>query len=259
MGSQRLERPAGPGPRPNLALARKGERVTSGAKGVGKDASIAELWSRAAHDLRQPVQAALLLSKMLDGASASPDMRRAARHIGASLNALYGMLEFLVVLSRLEAGLQSAPQRNCQLADVLAVTLREASKIAARRGVALHVRGVRGLVKSNPHLLATAIKSLLLNAIKFGSGDEITACCRRRGDQVAFEVRFKAAAVDPASETSAFFELSTPGAGASSCELGVGLVLLERLCLRLGHSLQQTSAPPTGRLLALWLPRPNRP
>jgi two-component system, sensor histidine kinase len=233
--------------------------VTSGAKGVSEDTSIAELWSRAAHDLRQPVQAALLLSKMLDGASAPPEMRRVARHIGTSLNALYGMLEFLVVLSRLEAGLQSVPQRNCQLADVLAVTLREANKVAARRGVALRVRGVRGLVKSNPHLLATAIKSLLLNAIKFGAGDEITAGCRRRGDQIAFEVRFQAAALDTASETSAFFELTTPGAGANSCELGVGLVLLERLCLRLGHSLQQTSAPPTGRLLALWLPRPNRP
>lgn len=231
--------------------------MTSGAKGVGEDASIAELWSRAAHDLRQPVQAALLLSKLLDGDSAPPDVRRAARHIGASLNALYGMLEFLVVLSRLEAGIQSAPQRNCQLADVLAVPLREANKVAARRGIALRVRGVRGLVKSNPHLLATAIKSLLLNAIKFGSGDEITACCRRRGNQVAFEVRFTAAAVDPASETSAFFELSTPGAGASSCELGIGPVLLERLCLRLGHRLQRTPSPPDGRLLAIWLPRPN--
>jgi signal transduction histidine kinase len=235
----------------------KRQTVTSGAKGVGEDASIAELWARAAHDLRQPVQAALLLSKMLDGASAPADMRRAARHIGRSLNALYGMLEFLVVLSRLEAGRQSLPQRNCQLADVLAVPLREASKIAARRGVALRVRGVRGLVKSNPHLLTTAIKNLLLNAIKFGSGDAITARCRRQGDQVAFEVRFKAAAIDPARDSSAFFELSTPGAGANSCELGVGLVLLERLCLRLGHSLQRAPAPPDGRLLAIWLPRSN--
>ena len=233
--------------------------MISGANGVGEDASIAELWARAAHDLRQPVQAALLLSKMLlDGASAPSD-RRAARHIGTSLNALYGMLEFLVVLSRLEAGLQSAAQRNCQLADVLAVTLRETSKVAARRGVALRARGVRGLVKSNPHLLATAIKNLLFNAIKFGSGDEITARCRRRGDQVAFEVRFKAAAVDPASESSAFFELPTTGARASSCELGVGLALLERLCLRLGHSLEQTPTPPDGRLLAIWLPRVSGP
>jgi two-component system, sensor histidine kinase len=233
--------------------------VTGGAKEVDDNASIAELWARAAHDLRQPVQAALLLSKMLDVTSAPPDMRRAARHIGTSLSSLYGMLEFLVVLSRLEAGLQSVPQRNCQLADVLATTLREVSKFATRRGIALRVRGVRGLVKSNPQLLATAIKSLLLNAIKFGSGDEIAARCRRRGDQIGFEVRFKAAAVDPANEKSAFFEVSTLGAGARSCELGVGLVLLERLCRRLGHSLEQSPAPPNGRRLAIWLPRVDAP
>ena len=149
---------------------------------------------------------------MLDGVSAPPDVRRAARHIGASLNALYGMLEFLVVLSRLEAGIRSAPQRNCQLADVLAVPLREASKVAARRGVAFACVACAGWSKQ-PTSAGDGHQSLLLNAIKFGSGDEITACCRRRGDQVAFEVRFTTAAVDPASETSAFFELSTPGAG----------------------------------------------
>jgi signal transduction histidine kinase len=224
---------------------------------AAEDVSIAALWARAAHDLRQPVQAALLLSKMLDGAEAPPDMRRAARHIGTSLSSLYGMLEFLVVLSRLEAGLGSVPIRNCELAEVLAAPLRETSKIAARRGVTLRTRNLRGSVKSNAPLLAMAAKSLLLNAIKFGSGDEIVARCRRQRDQVAFEVRFKAAAVDPARESSAFFELSTPGAGANSCELGVGLVLLERLCLRLGHSLQRAPAPPDGRLLAIWLTRSN--
>jgi len=222
---------------------------------AAEDVSIAELWARAAHDLRQPVQAALLLSKMLDGAEAPPDMRRAARHIGTSLSSLYGMLEFLVVLSRLEAGLGSVPIRNCELAEVLAAPLRETSKIAARRGVALRTRNLRGSVKSNAPLLAMAAKSLLLNAIKFGSGEEIVAACRRRSDAVAIEVRFKAASVDPSSEESAFFDVATHAGGARSCELGVGPVLLERMCRRLGHSLEQTRSPPDGRLLTLWVPR----
>jgi two-component system, sensor histidine kinase len=220
-----------------------------------EEASIAELWARAAHDLRQPVQAALLLSKMLDGVEAPPDIRRAARHIGTSLSSLYSMLEFLVVLSRLEAGLASVPIRNCELAEVLATPLRELKKVAAKRGVALRTRNLRGRIKSNPQLLAMVTKSLLLNAIKFGSGDNIVMGCRRRGEMLALEVHFRGTGVDPSSDESAFFEVPTVAAGARGCELGIGRVLLERLCWRLGHSLEQTCSPPDGRLLALLVPR----
>jgi signal transduction histidine kinase len=215
-----------------------------------EEASIAELWARAAHDLRQPVQAALLLSKMLDGAEAPPEMRRAARHIGASLSSLYGMLDFLVVLSRLEAGLGSVPIRNCELAEVLAAPVRETMKVAVKRGVALRTRNLSGAVKSNPQLLAMATKSLLLKAIKFGSGGEIVAACRRRREALAIEIRFRGA-IDPSEET-AFFEVA---AGMRSSELGIGRLLLERLCRRLGHTLDETRSPPDHRLLALWLPR----
>jgi two-component system, sensor histidine kinase len=226
-----------------------------GAMAAEEKVSIAELWARAAHDLRQPVQAALLLSKVLAAAEAPPDIRRAARHIGTSLSSLYNMLEFLVVLSRLEAGVASVPIRNCELAEVLAAPLREIKKVAAKRGVALRTRNLRGRAKSNPQLLAMAAKSLLLNALKFGSGAEIVVSCRRRSDMLVLEVRFCGGVVDPTSEESAFFEVSTLAAGARSSELGIGRLLLERLCWRLGHTLEQTRSPPDGRLLAIWVPR----
>ncbi len=227
--------------------------MTSGADGGVENASIAELWAQAAHDLRQPVQAALLLSNMLDDASAPPELRRAAQHITTSLRSLYSMLEFLTVLSRLEAGRQRAPLRNCQLNDVFAATLRQTAKLAAERGIVLRTRNVRHLVRSNPQLLAITIKSLLLNAIKFGNGDQIIARCRRRHDEVGVEIHFRCSSLDPASENTAFFEL--PSATANASEIGVGLVLLRRLCQRLGHKLERGAMPADGHLLRIWLPR----
>src|SRR5262245_59984919 len=225
----------------------------SRAMAAEEEGSIAELWARAAHDLRQPVQAALLLSKMLDGPEAPPDMRRAARQLGTSLNSLYAMLEFLVVLSRLEAGLGSVPIRQCELAEVLAAPLREITKLAAKRGVALNTGNLSGAVKSNPQRLAMATKSLLLKAIKFGSGDEIVAGCRRHRDRLAIEIRFRGG-VDPSGEETAFFEVATLAAGARMSELGIGRLLLERLCRRLGHGLDEARSPPDRRLLTLWVP-----
>jgi signal transduction histidine kinase len=232
-----------------------GELVSGAADAIADEVAIAQLWAQAAHDLRQPVQAALLLTKMLDGSSGQSELRRTARHIAMTLNSLYGMLEFLTLLSRIEAGLARPPLRHCQLAEVLAVPLREMAKVAAKRGISLRMRNLRGQVRANPSLLAMTTKSLLLNAIKFGSGDQIVAGCHRQGDHVSLEIAFRAASRDPASEKSAFFELSTQAGGQIACELGIGLLLLERLCRRLGHRLEHAPAPPDGRRLVLRLPR----
>jgi signal transduction histidine kinase len=230
--------------------------VTKEAKKPDQYESLAQLWAQAVHDLRQPVQAALLLTKMLDGVSGPAELRRTARHLGTALESLYDMLEVLTLLSRVEAGLQMVQLRTCQLADVLAPTIREMSEIASERGLPVRFRNIRGLVRTNPTLLATATRSLLLNAMKFGNGNEVLTCCRRRGNQVSLEVHFGGASLDAASERNAFVELPARGDGSIASELGLGLALLERLCSRLGHNLQFSALPPDGQLLTMALPRP---
>jgi len=241
--------------RPDAEALRGLKALPNGVKQLDQEPSIALLWAQAAHDLRQPVQAALLLSKLIDAAATPSEMRRAARHIGTSLKSFYVMLEFLTKLSRLEAGIESAVLRNCQLADVLAAPVREMAKVAAKRGIVLTTRNLRGLVRSNPPLLAIAARSLLLNAIKFGTGKEIIAGCQRRSDAIGIEIRFRGSGREAASEMSAFFELSAPAGTAQAAELGIGPLLLHRLCRRLGHGFEHTVSPPDGRRFAIWLPR----
>jgi signal transduction histidine kinase len=214
----------------------------------------AQLWACAAHDLRQPVQAALLLSKMLDGASARPDLIRNTRHVGASLESLSGMLEILNLLSRIEAGLQVVTLRKCQLAEVLQATMREMADTASKRGVHLRCQRMRGLVWSHPALLAIASKSLLLNAIKFGDGEDIHVFCRRRGSQLWLEVHCGGPSLDAAMERNAFVQLPPRGGDLTSTELGLGLALLRHLCRQLGHDLHQTMSPQGRQVLAFILP-----
>src|SRR5262249_8879814 len=153
--------------------------------------------------------------------------------------------EALTLLSRLEAGLQGVRLRTCELADVLAPAIGETEKIAAQRGIQLRFRNMKGLVRSNPKLLAIAARSLLLNGIRYGQGEVLT-CCRRRNNQVNLEVRFKGPAFDAASRRSAFVELPPREGGSVAGELGLGLMLLEPLCRRLGHGLSHSSSPPEG-------------
>jgi signal transduction histidine kinase len=216
--------------------------------------SVARLWAHAAHDLRQPVQAALLVARMLEVESARTAQKQAARHVAVALESLSEILEVLALLSRIEAGLQGVPLRIFQLSDVLEPTMREFAKIAKERSIPLRLRSMRGVVRSNPKLVAIATRSLLLNAIKFGNGDRILVCCRKRGSQLRLEVQFGGAALDGGSERNAFVQLPPLAGRSVVSELGLGFSLLEHLCNRLGHSLHYTKLPLTGQLLALELP-----
>ena len=216
--------------------------------------SIARLWAQAAHDLRQPVQAALLLTKMLEAESVQGKHKQGARHVGVALHSLNEMLETLALLSRIEAGLQVVSLSTCQLSHVLEATLREIAEIAAERGIPLRLRNMRGVVRTNPKLLATATRSLLLNAIKFGTGEGIIACCRRRGNQLWLEVHFAGTSFDGAMERNAFVQLSPADSRPIAAELGLGVTLLEYLCRQLGHRLYYTaSSPNEQQLLAMEL------
>jgi signal transduction histidine kinase len=228
--------------------------VTREVKRPRPQESIAQLWAQAAHDLRQPVQAALLVTRTLEAETARVEQTRAARHVAAALESLCEMLEALALLSRIEAGLQVVPLRICQLSDVLAPAIREMAELATERGIPLQLRSIKGRVRSNPKLLVIAIRSLLLNAIRFGNGDSMRVCCRRRGSLLIFEVQFTGARLDAGNERNAFVQLSPLADRPIASELGFGLSLLEHLCQRLGHSLHYTKLPRDGQLLAMELP-----
>src|SRR5262245_24805744 len=231
----------------HAATARRGQ-------GRSKEEPIAELWAHAAHDLRQPVQAALLVTKMLEAESTRLSQKRAARHIGTALESLSEILEILVLLSRIEAGLQVVSLSVCQLSDVLQPTMRSVTEIATRRGIPLQVQSIRGVVRSNPRLLAVAARSLILNAIKFGSGDKVLVCCRKHGRQLRLEVQFRGTSLDGVNERKAFVQLPPLVDRQIPTELGLGVSLLNHLCHRLGHTLHYAKLPRERQLLAMRVP-----
>jgi signal transduction histidine kinase len=232
--------------------------VTANGKKPRRAVPIAGLWAEAVHDLRQPVQAALLLANVLDGASLKSEMKRAARGIGSALESLYEMLDVLTLLARIEAGHQAVPRHTFQLADELQPALQELARIAAGQGIILRVGRLQGAVCSNPKLLATAARSLILNAIRFGSGGDIRVGCRRERGQLKLEVQYRGGALDAAAERHAFVQLAPRGNDALAAgELGLGIALLRTLCRALGHELCCEALRGKAQRLALTLPPPG--
>ncbi|MET0651596.1 MAG: HAMP domain-containing sensor histidine kinase [Hyphomicrobiaceae bacterium] len=216
-------------------------------------ASIAHIWAQAAHDLRQPVQAALLLAGGLDSTAEPAQLQRTASHIDGSLRCLDDMLEILILLSRIEAGLQMATPRPCELADLLQPILQETTAIAAERGQPLSFEGLDGMVRSHPRLLAAAVRSLVINAIDSADGEAISVGCRRHGDTLRLEAGFASARTGAQGTKRAFVQLAPSRKGSTDGLLGLGPILLEHVCRLLGHAFEDERPSPGRRRLALVL------
>lgn len=228
--------------------------VSRGGQRPRQQEPIAQLWAQAAHDLRQPVQAALLVTRTLEVESTQAEQKRLACQAAGALEALCEMLEALALLSRIEAGVQVVPLRICELSEVLKPAMQEMTGLAEERGIRLRFRSIQGLVRSNPKLLVMATRSLLLNAIGLGRGDKILACCRKRGSRLSLEVQFSGAFPEGGNERNAFVQLSPLADRPAGGGLGLGLALLEHLCRRLGHTLHHARLPRNGQLLAIEMP-----
>jgi signal transduction histidine kinase len=210
----------------------------------------AMLWAKASHDLRQPIQALLLLTRTLAGASEDATLRRSIEHMDQALYGLQGKLELLADLSRIEA-----PElRLCSLAPLHGRVMKEMESIAEQHGIGLRSRNPQGVVWSDAKLLTMVLRSLVMNAIRLGDGGDLLVAWRQRGGHVRLEVYFKAPPISTAQAQGAMIELRHRTDGRPSGEVGLGLGFVSHLCGLLGRHLEHTPLPASGHRFAVSLP-----
>jgi two-component system, sensor histidine kinase len=214
------------------------------------DLTPATLWAQASHDLRQPVQALLILTRTILFASDDVELRRAVEHMEKALDALQGKLELLTELSRLE----TPELRHCSLAELHNRVMAEMEAVAEQHGIGLRSRSPRGVVWSDSKLLVMVFRSLIMNAIRLGHGGDILVGWRRRGAHVRLELYFKAPPIGALQARSALIELRHRSDGKPTGALGLGLGFVAHLCRALGHGLEYTRLPANGQRIAVSLP-----
>jgi signal transduction histidine kinase len=207
------------------------------------------LWAQASHDLQQSVQALMLITRTLLGASDEAALRRAVDHMDKALYGLQGKIELLTELSRLEA-----PEPHlCALAELHDRVMAEMEAVAEQHGIGLRSCSPRGVVRSDGKVLAMVLRSLIINAIRLVHGDDILVGWRQRGGHVRLELYFKSPPIGAAQARSALIELHNRRDGKPTGALGLGLGFVAHLCHALGHGLEYTRLPETGQRIAVSL------
>jgi signal transduction histidine kinase len=215
-----------------------------------------QFFAAANHDLRQPLHALGLLAAALSERSRDPGVTGLVTSINASVEALEGLFNALLDMSKLDAGAVQPELRDFPLARVLDRLRVELAPEAAEKGLRLRVRRTRAWVHSDPVLLERILRNLIANAIRYTERGGVLAAARRRGDALVLEVWDSGVGIPAAERGRIFEEFYQLGTASRSSRkgLGLGLAIIQRLCTLLGYRVRVDSRPGRGSVFRFEVP-----
>jgi signal transduction histidine kinase/ActR/RegA family two-component response regulator len=211
----------------------------------------------ASHDLRQPMHALGLFVTQLNNRIKDPENRHLTGRIEAAVTALQGLLDALLDVSRLDAGVVTANFTDFQVSTVLDRIETAFAPDATDRGLHFRAKHCRLAVHSDPVLLERILINLVANALRYTERGGILVGCRRRGDRVRIEVWDSGVGIAPEHQQAIFqefYQVGNPERDRTK-GLGLGLSIAARLARLLGGRIDVRSHPGRGSVFAVEVPR----
>jgi len=210
----------------------------------------------ASHDLRQPMHAlglfAATLEKRLRGSGEEPLVHNLAR----SIDALDGSFSVMLDISRLDAGTIEPNFQLFPLRDLFRRLHMHFAGQAEQAGLGLRFSPGGKLVTSDPQLLERILGNLIQNAIRYTEHGGIVVVARTTRAYFNVEVWDTGVGIQRPELPRIFDEFYQVGRGERARErgLGMGLAIVKRLALLLGHRLVVASRPGRGTMFRVGIP-----
>lgn len=249
------------------AVAEHSREVAEKARVEAERANIAKtkFLAAASHDLRQPVQAIFFFASVLGHKLRNHPAESVVEDLQRALDGLNILLDSLLDVSRLDAGIVAPKEVDFSLAPLLERVAGDFAPLARDKSLDFRVVHCGAVVRSDPALLARILQNLVSNAIRYTETGRILLGCRRRGGRVCVEVWDTGIGIPPDRRDEIFEEFTQLGNPERdrSQGLGLGLAIVDRLARLLGHRIEVDSAPGRGSRFAVSLPlgkaaRPSR-
>jgi len=215
----------------------------------------------ASHDLRQPLHAMGLFAAALSTKVRDPEVQDMIASINASVEALEHLFDALMDISRLDAG-GVAPQRSpFSLSRLLQRVEHDHRPLAAEKGLRFTVRNSAAWVDSDAVLVARILSNLVSNAVRHTARGGVLVGVRRSGEHCLLQVWDTGPGIPSEMRERIFDEFHQLGNAErnSGHGIGLGLSIVRRLAILLGHRLELDSQLGRGSCFALQLPVAPRP
>ena len=210
----------------------------------------------ASHDLRQPMQSLLLFLEVLRP-HVTATGQEALKHLGRGLDALRDLLDSLLDISRLDAGIVEPVVQDFAIQDFVEPISAAYMPVAAAKGIDFQVSTCSAVVRSDRTLLGRMVRNLVENALRYTESGRIAIECCQAGDRLRIEVQDTGIGIPPDQLERIWEEFHQVGNPERDRNrgLGLGLAIVQRLSDLLEHPVDVRSTPGQGSVFSIEVPR----
>jgi len=230
-------------------------------KAESANAAKTRFLAAASHDLRQPLQAALLFEGMLAGRAGDAMARDITGKLHQALENMGGILKALLDISRLEAGIVEPKPEEVSVQELFRVLEASFAPAARQAGVDIHWRTCGMTLLTDHALVAQIVHQLVDNAIHYAPGGRVLVACRNSGTMARLQVWDTGIGI-PEEQKMAIFEefhqIDNPARDRSK-GLGLGLAIVRRLADLLGLQVSVRSRLGRGSVFEVAVPSVAHP
>jgi two-component system, sensor histidine kinase len=226
-------------------------------KAIAEEASAAKsrFLAAASHDLRQPVHALSLLVATVRPRITDQEALGLIEQIDGSVQAMAGLFNGLLDISRLDAGVVAADPHPFPIQPLLERVCRDHERDARAKGLALEIVPTSIVVKSDPMLLERVVRNIVANAVAYTDSGRVVVGCRR-GASASVQVWDTGRGIPPHEQEHVFkefYQVANPERDRSR-GVGLGLAIVKRLTTLLDHPLTFRSQPGQGTVFMVEVP-----
>lgn len=210
----------------------------------------------ASHDLRQPLQALNLLNGAASRTARGDEkLATILERQQRALDSMSGLLNSLLDISKLDAGVVVPKPVDFSVADVFAQLESDFSGQAGEKGLELVFDSSGQCAYTDPDLLTQLLMNLIANALRYTREGRVVVSCRREDDRIVCEVADTGLGIADEERGRIFDEFYQIDHGAHRPEgLGLGLSIVRRLASLLGLELSVESRLGQGSVFGISMP-----
>jgi len=236
----------------------KREQALEEARKVAEQANTAKtrFLAAASHDLRQPIHALGLFFAELSDRVHNSETNSLITQVNGSINAINSMLNALLDVSKLDAGVVKPNIESFALTELFLQLESDFIPIATENHNTLKIRPSRHMVTSDPFMLDRILRNLIGNALRYTRNGRILVSARQRNETVQIQVFDNGPGIPEDQLDEVFIEFHQIGNPARDRQqgLGLGLAIVKRLTSLLGHNITVTSKVGRGSCFSITLP-----
>ena len=198
------------------------------------------------HQLRTPLTATNLTASLLAGAEDEAQRLRLTRELKRSLERMGWLVEALLKLSRLDAGVVRFEPRTVTAAELTELALEPLRIPLELRGLELALDPGGASLTVDPAWTAEALGNILKNCMEHSpAGGSIAIQARQTPIFTELTVTDSGPGLDP-EELPRLFERFYRGKDAAANSIGIGLALARQIVTAQNGTLQAANAPQGG-------------